>query len=51
MIAVIDYGIGNINSVLNMLQRLGVPSRAVNSAADVEMANRIILQDLLGNLS
>lgn len=43
MIAVIDYDIGNINSVLNMLQRLGFPSRAASTAADIEMANRIIL--------
>ena len=43
MIAVIDYGIGNINSVLNMLQRLGFPSRVATSTADIEMADRIIL--------
>jgi glutamine amidotransferase len=43
MIAVIDYDIGNINSVLNMLQRLGIPSRAATTAADIEMADRIIL--------
>ncbi len=43
MIAIIDYNIGNITSVVNMLQRLGVPSRVTTCAEDIEQADRIIL--------
>lgn len=43
MIAVIDYGMGNIGSVLNMLMRLGVTARITSSKADVDTAEKIIL--------
>jgi glutamine amidotransferase len=43
MIAIIDYNIGNITAVVNMLQRLGVPSRVATCAEDIEWADRIIL--------
>jgi glutamine amidotransferase len=43
MITIIDYNIGNIFSVVNMLQRLGVPSRIAKYAKDIEQADRIIL--------
>lgn len=43
MIAIIDYNIGNISAVVNMLQRLGVVCSIATSAADVEQADRFIL--------
>jgi glutamine amidotransferase len=43
MIAIIDYNIGNITAVVNMLQRLGVSCRVATCADDIEQAGRIIL--------
>lgn len=43
MIAIIDYNIGNIAAVANMLQRLGAPCLIATCAEDVERADRIIL--------
>lgn len=43
MIAIIDYNIGNIAAVENMLRRLGVPCIITAQASDVEDADRIIL--------
>jgi glutamine amidotransferase len=43
MIAIIDYNIGNINAVVNMLQRLGLPCLVATCAEDIEKADRIIL--------
>ena len=42
-INIIDYEIGNITAVVNMLQRLGLPCRVTAKAAEVEQAERIIL--------
>lgn len=43
MIAIIDYDVGNIKSVANMLQRLGLKSVMTNDPALVAEANHIIL--------
>jgi imidazole glycerol-phosphate synthase subunit HisH len=43
MIAIIDYDIGNISAVANMLLRLGLRSTITSRADDVEAAERIIL--------
>jgi glutamine amidotransferase len=43
MITIIDYDIGNISAVANMLQRLGVPCNITSRSEDVENAERIIL--------
>lgn len=43
MIAIIDYDVGNIAAVANMLQRLGVRSEMTNDPAVVAEADRIIL--------
>ncbi|MBA6109360.1 imidazole glycerol phosphate synthase subunit HisH [Pseudomonas asiatica] len=43
MIIVVDYGVGNIASVLNMLKKVGVKARSSNVAADIEQADKIIL--------
>jgi imidazole glycerol-phosphate synthase subunit HisH len=43
MIGVIDAGLGNIGSLLNMLDRIGAPARAVTTREDVLAARALIL--------
>lgn len=43
MIAIIDYNIGNIAAVANMLRRIGLPCRIVADPSEVAAADRIIL--------
>lgn len=43
MIAVLDYGAGNLRSVQNALEALGRPHTLARSAAEVEKADKIIL--------
>lgn len=42
-IAIVDYGMGNIGSVANMLKRVGAPSVFVRTPDDVMQARKIIL--------
>lgn len=41
--AVIDYGHGNLGSILNMLNKIGSPGMLVSDADSIERATRIIL--------
>jgi glutamine amidotransferase len=43
MIAVVDAGLGNIGSLLNMLDHLGIPARPARTPADLAEADRLIL--------
>lgn len=43
MIAIVDYGIGNLQSIRNMLLKLNVPCGFAKSPKDIEQAERIIL--------
>jgi len=43
MIAVIDYGMGNLGSVANALKRLGAETRITQDAADLKTAEKIVL--------
>jgi imidazole glycerol-phosphate synthase subunit HisH len=43
MVVVVDYGVGNIGSILNMLKRLGVKAVGSASAAEIASADRLIL--------
>lgn len=43
MIGIIDYDIGNIFAVVNMLQRLGIPCKVVEQADEIFRVERIIL--------
>ncbi len=43
MIAIIDYNVGNISAVANMLKRIGVGCKITSSLSDIETADRIIL--------
>lgn len=43
MIAVVDYGLGNIQAFANIYRRLGIPAITAKSASDLRRASRIIL--------
>jgi glutamine amidotransferase len=43
MIAIIDYGVGNVGSVLNMLRKIGVRACICSAATEIEAAEKIIL--------
>lgn len=43
MIAIVDYGVGNVGSVLNMLRKVGARARISGAAAELESADKIIL--------
>ncbi len=42
-VLVVDYGVGNIGSIVNMLRRIGVQAIASATASAVDNASRIIL--------
>lgn len=43
MIVIIDYGVGNIGSILNMLKKLGSQAMISSSIEDIEKADKLIL--------
>jgi len=43
MIGIIDYGVGNVFSVMNALQKLNLESRLVSRESDFEQVNKLIL--------
>jgi glutamine amidotransferase len=43
MITVVDCGLGNVGSILNMLDHLGVDSRASNNPSEIAEAQKLIL--------
>ena len=43
MIGVLDYGIGNIGSILNMLKKVGAKAMAVQSATEADACDKLIL--------
>lgn len=43
MITIVDYGMGNLGSIQNMLKKIGVNSEISSSVATIESAERIIL--------
>lgn len=43
MISVIDYGVGNIGSVRNMIKKSGGESRLVSSPEDILTSNKLLL--------
>lgn len=42
-ISVLDYGIGNPRSVINMLQKLSIPCRMINSKSEIDNSEAIII--------
>jgi glutamine amidotransferase len=43
MIAIVDYGLGNVAAFANIFKRLHVPAEPARTAKDLEAASRIIL--------
>jgi imidazole glycerol-phosphate synthase subunit HisH len=43
MIAIIDYGLGNVLAFANLYHRFGIPARIAKTAAELEGATRLIL--------
>lgn len=43
MIAILDYGCGNVRAFLNAYERMKIPCRAARSAADLEGVRQVIL--------
>lgn len=43
MIAIVDYGMGNLGSIHNMLNRIGAPSVITSDPRRIESADRLIL--------
>ncbi len=43
MITVIDYGMGNVGSVFNMLRKLRVKAQITNNVGDIKAADKLIL--------
>jgi len=43
VITIIDYGVGNLSSIKNMLRRVGVESKISNHVSDIEQADKLIL--------
>lgn len=42
-VTVVDYGAGNVGSVMNMLKKIGVPALRAQEAAQLKAAKRLIL--------
>ena len=43
MITIIDYGMGNLGSVLNMFKKIGVQAQATSSPKEIDRAVKILL--------
>jgi glutamine amidotransferase len=43
MITIVDYGLGNLGSMANMLKKIGAPSRVSSNPADILTADKLIL--------
>lgn len=43
MITVVDYGVGNLGSIRNMLKRIGAPAQVTSNHADIAAADKLLL--------
>ena len=43
MITIVDYGVGNLGSILNMFKRIGAAAEIASTVAGVERASKILL--------
>jgi len=43
MIVIVDYGIGNLSSILNMLKKIGVEATISSNISDIKKAKKLIL--------
>jgi glutamine amidotransferase len=42
-IAIVDYGMGNLGSIMNMFKHIGVPARIIADPAELEQSAKILL--------
>lgn len=56
MIIIIDYGVGNLGSISNMLKKIGVEFKITSNVSDIEKADKLVLSGVgsfehgMGNL-
>lgn len=43
MIAIVDYGLGNVQAIANVYKKLGLPTSIVTQAVDLKRADKVIL--------
>ena len=43
MIVIIDYGVGNVHSILNMFKKIGVEAKLSESPEELLLADKVIL--------
>jgi imidazole glycerol-phosphate synthase subunit HisH len=43
MISIVNYGMGNIGSVINMFKRVGVLTEVISTVSEIEKAEKILL--------
>lgn len=43
MIVIVNYGLGNLGSVLNMFKKIGVPAKISENINDIESAEKILI--------
>jgi len=43
MISIVNYGVSNVGSMLNMMRKLGVPAETISTPEEIERAEKIIL--------
>lgn len=43
MIAVVDYGVGNLSSIKNMFKKVGIEARIVSTEKEIEAASKLVL--------
>jgi glutamine amidotransferase len=43
MVSIINYGVGNLTSIRNMLNRIGVQAMITSDATEIGRADRILL--------
>lgn len=43
MIVIVDYGLGNLASILNMLRKIGVAARISSDPGEIESAEKLVL--------
>ncbi|MEN6327034.1 MAG: imidazole glycerol phosphate synthase subunit HisH [Syntrophomonas sp.] len=43
MIVIVDYGMGNLGSILNMLKKIGTPAQISSQSDDIRRADKLIL--------
>lgn len=43
MVVIIDYGIGNVGSALNMLKKIGIQTKVSSELVDIENADKLVL--------